>query len=74
MEKKKAISYLLKTYKNARKKQQIGNIGEESMALSTNESDADSHQFSVLEPITTALVELSQSVKKQGDSPIHSEV
>ncbi|EHA8589325.1 hypothetical protein COCNU_scaffold009206G000020 [Cocos nucifera] len=74
MEKRKATSYLPKTYKRARKKQQEGNTAEGSIALSTSESDADPDQFSVLEPITITLMELSQSVKKQGDSPIHSEV
>ncbi|KAG1362757.1 hypothetical protein COCNU_10G009760 [Cocos nucifera] len=64
MEKKNTTSYLLKIYKRARKKQQEGNIGEGSMTLSTSESNADPHQFSILEPITTALMELSQSVKK----------
>ncbi|KAG1347936.1 hypothetical protein COCNU_06G017650 [Cocos nucifera] len=68
-EKGKAISYLSKTYKLERKKQQEGIIGEGSMILSTSESDADDHQFSILESITTAPMELSQSVKEQGDSP-----
>ena len=37
------------------------------MALLTSESDPNAHQSSFLDSITTALMELSQSVKDQED-------
>ncbi|KAG1334617.1 hypothetical protein COCNU_03G007360 [Cocos nucifera] len=73
-EKENATLYLLKIHKCARKKQQEGNIAEGSIALSTSKSDADPDQFSILESITIALMELSQLVKEQGDPPPHNEI
>ena len=71
-EKEKPISYLPKTYKRARKKQQEENIGEESMALTSSESDLDAHQSSFLDPITTACTNGAKSVSKDQRDPSQS--